>query len=339
VTSQTEAGPLTVGDVGTLATAVLDRVETVIVGKRDALRLVLAGILAGGHVLLEDLPGLGKTLTARCFAQTLGLGFRRLQFTPDLLPADVTGSFLYDQRSHDFTFRAGPIFTNLLLADEINRTPPKTQAALLEAMQERQVSVEGTTYRLDAPFHVLATANPIEHEGTYPLPEAQLDRFLMRVSFGYPNPEQEWGILSRRLSRRREEVELESVVDAPTLVAMQRALEDVTVEDSVGRYIVALTVATRAHPHVLVGASPRGSLALMLLARAVAALSGRDFVVPEDVKQVAVTALAHRITLRPEMWLRRVEPAHVVSHVLGEVPAPVTGAMPRHAGVPAPGRG
>ncbi|GAB3798949.1 hypothetical protein GCM10027605_11470 [Micromonospora zhanjiangensis] len=243
-------------EVGGLARAVLDAVGSVLVGKRDALELVLAGILAGGHVLLEDLPGLGKTLTARSFAQALGLDFRRLQFTPDLLPADVTGSFLYDQRSADFTFRAGPLFTNLLLADEINRTPPKTQAALLEAMQEKQVSVEGVTYRLDPPFHVLATANPIEYEGTYPLPEAQLDRFLLRVSFGYPNRDEEWDVLRRRMSRRREETELEPVVNAATLRGMQAALEDVAVEDSIGRYIVDLTAATREHPSVLVGASP-----------------------------------------------------------------------------------
>src|SRR6266545_4412620 len=263
---------LPVYEVGRLGHAVLDQVGTVLVGKRHALELVLGGILAGGHVLLEDLPGLGKTLTARSFAQALGIEFRRLQFTPDLLPADVTGSFLYDQRNHDFTFRPGPVFTNLLLADEINRTPPKTQAALLEAMQEKQVSVEGTTYRLTAPFHVLATANPIEYEGTYPLPEAQLDRFLLRVSFGYPDREEEWGVLRRRVARRQEESFLDPVVDAGTLVSMQRALEDVMVEDSIGRYIVELTAATREHHQVLVGASPRGSLALLLLSRARAGL-------------------------------------------------------------------
>jgi MoxR-like ATPase len=315
-----------------LARAVLDSVGSVLVGKRESLELVLAGILAGGHVLLEDLPGLGKTLTARCFAQALGLDFRRLQFTPDLLPADVTGSFLYDQRSHDFTFRAGPVFTNLLLADEINRTPPKTQAALLEAMQEKQVSVEGVTYRLDPPFHVLATANPIEYEGTYPLPEAQLDRFLLRVSFGYPTADEEWEVLRRRMARRQEEAQLAPVVDAATLRAMQNALEDVAVEDSIGRYIVALTAATREHPSVLVGASPRGSLALLLLSRARAVLAGRDYVVPEDVKEVAAPALAHRITLRPEMWLRRVDPAFVVGEVLAAVPAPASGALPMYAG-------
>jgi len=327
-----EPDTLAPDEVGRLGAAVLDRVGTVVVGKRDALELVLAGILAGGHVLLEDLPGLGKTLTARSFAQALGIGFRRLQFTPDLLPADVTGSFLYDQRSHDLTFRPGPVFTNLLLADEINRTPPKTQAALLEAMQEKQVSVEGTTYRLEAPFHVLATANPIEYEGTYPLPEAQLDRFLLRVSFGYPAADEEWEVLRRRMARRREEALLEPVVDAPTLLAMQAALEDVAVEDSIGRYIVELTAATREHAQVLVGASPRGSLALLLMARARAALAGRDYVVPEDVKHVAVPALAHRITLRPEMWLRRIDPATVVAEVLSRTAAPVSGALPTYAG-------
>ncbi|MFJ5541198.1 AAA family ATPase [Micromonospora chalcea] len=318
-------------EVGRLARAVLEAVGTVVVGKRDALELVLAGILAGGHVLLEDLPGLGKTLTARCFAQALGLDFRRLQFTPDLLPADVTGSFLYDQSSGDFAFRAGPVFTNLLLADEINRTPPKTQSALLEAMQEKQVSVEGVTYRLDEPFHVLATANPIEYEGTYPLPEAQLDRFLLRVSFGYPTHDEEWDVLRRRIARRREEAEIKPVVDAATLRSMQAALEDVVVEDSVGRYIVALTAATREHPSVLVGASPRGSLALLLLSRVRAVLANRDYVVPEDVKAVAAPALAHRITLRPEMWLRRVDPAFVVGEVLESTPAPASGALPSYA--------
>ncbi|GIE28816.1 MoxR-like ATPase [Actinoplanes italicus] len=318
-------------EVGRLAGAVLDSVGSIVVGKRDSLELVLAGILAGGHVLLEDMPGLGKTLTARCFAQALGLDFRRLQFTPDLLPADVTGSFLYDQRKGDFAFRAGPVFTNMLLADEINRTPPKTQAALLEAMQEKQVSVEGVTYRLDPPFHVIATANPIEYEGTYPLPEAQLDRFMLRVSFGYPTAEEEWSVLQRRMSRRQEEATLSPVVDARTLQLMQTALESVAVEDSIGRYIVALASATREHGAVLVGSSPRGSLALLLLARARAAMAGRDYVVPEDVKDVAIPALAHRITLRPEMWLRQVNPSFVVQEVLTAVPAPASGALPTYA--------
>ncbi|HZM75815.1 MAG TPA: MoxR family ATPase [Candidatus Limnocylindrales bacterium] len=321
-------------EIGKLSQHVLDRVGTVVVGKRDSLELVLAGILAGGHVLLEDLPGLGKTLTARSFAQALGLDFRRLQFTPDLLPADVTGSFLYDQRTHDFKFRAGPVFTNLLLADEINRTPPKTQAALLEAMQEKQVSVEGVTYRLEPPFHVLATANPIEYEGTYPLPEAQLDRFMLRVSFGYPEREEELVVLRRRMGRKREETVLEAVVDAEMLLRMQAGLEEIEVEDSIGRYLVALTAATREHSAVLVGASPRGSLALLLLSRARAAMAGRDYVIPEDVKQVALPALAHRITLRPEMWLKRVDPATVVSDVLAATQAPASGTMPTYSGRP-----
>jgi MoxR-like ATPase len=322
---------LTIPEVGKRCQEVLDAVGAVMVGKRDALELVLAGILAGGHILLEDLPGLGKTLTARTLAQALGVEFRRLQFTPDLLPADVTGSLLYDQRSHDFTFRRGPVFTNLLLADEINRTPPKTQAALLEAMQEKQVSVEGTTHPLPTPFHVLATANPIEYEGTYPLPEAQLDRFLLRVSFGYPDASEEFDVLQRRMSRRREEAVVDPVVDGPTLLAMQAAVEDVVVEDSIGHYLVEIVRATRADERVLVGASPRGSLALLLLARAKAALGGRDFVVPEDVKDLAVPALAHRITLRPEMWLQRIEPDRVVLDAVAGVPAPATGALPTYS--------
>jgi MoxR-like ATPase len=309
---------------------VLTEVEKAVVGKRASLELVLVGILAGGHVLLEDYPGLAKTLTARSFAQALGIGFRRLQFTPDLLPADVTGSFLYDQKTSEFAFRQGPIFTNLLLADEINRTPPKTQAALLEAMQEKQVSVEGTTFPLELPFHVLATANPIEYEGTYPLPEAQLDRFLLRVSFGYPSPDEEWDVLQRRMARQREEIQLDPVVDATRLVAMQQAVETVLVEESVGRYIVSLVNATREHPQVLVGASPRGALALLLAARAKAIVAGRDYVTPEDVKTVGVPALAHRVTLKPEMWLRRVEPADVIRGILDEVPTPVSDALPRY---------
>jgi MoxR-like ATPase len=304
------------------ARRVLDQVSSVVVGKREALTLVLAGVLAGGHVLLEDFPGLGKTLAARCFAQSLGLDFNRAQFTPDLLPADLTGSFVYDQGSHEFAFRQGPIFCGLLLADEINRTPPKTQAALLEAMQERQVTVEGTTFPLAAPFHVLATANPVEYEGTYPLPEAQLDRFLLRVGFGYPSAEEEWDIVHARLARRREEVVLPAVTDAAGLLAMQQAVETVTVDASVGRYCVALVEATRRHPEVLVGASPRGSLALVLCARALAVVQGRDYVLPEDVKAVAKAVLVHRITVKPELWMTTVDGASVVASVLSSVPTP-----------------
>ncbi len=309
-------------EVSALAAAVLDEVQRAVVGKRDQLVLVLSGILAGGHVLIEDLPGLGKTLAARSFAQTLGLRFTRAQFTPDLLPADLTGSFLYDQRSSEFTFRPGPVFTGLLLADEINRTPPKTQAALLEAMQERQVTVEGETFTLEAPFHVLATANPVEYEGTYPLPEAQLDRFLIRVTFGYPTADQEWGVLSRRLEREREEQTLTPVTDAPGLLAMQAAVETVRVEESVGRYCVALAAATRAHHQVLMGASPRGALGLVLMARAFAVVSGRDYVVPEDVKTVAPAVLGHRVTIKPELWMSDVTGASVVRGVLAQVETP-----------------
>jgi MoxR-like ATPase len=316
---------LTTGEVSALAGQVLDEVNRAVVGKRDALVLVLAAVLAGGHVLIEDLPGLGKTLAARSFAQTLGLRFTRAQFTPDLLPADLTGSFIYNQRTTEFEFRPGPLFTGLLLADEINRTPPKTQSALLEAMQERQITVEGQTFPLEAPFHVIATSNPVEYEGTYPLPEAQLDRFLMRVSFGYPTRDQEWGVLSRRLGRRQEEQRLDAVTDSTGLLGMQAAVETVDVEETVGRYCVELAAATRAHPHALMGASPRGALALMLTARADAVIGGRDYVVPEDVKAVAPSVLGHRVTVKPELWMSDVSGSTVVRGVLAEVATPGPG--------------
>jgi MoxR-like ATPase len=311
-----------VSTVSAHAVAILDEVETAVVGKRASLALVLSSLLAGGHVLLEDFPGLGKTLAARSFAQTLGLEFTRAQFTPDLLPADLTGFFVYDQRTAEFAFRRGPIFTGLLLADEINRTPPKTQAALLEAMQERQVTVEGQTFALTEPFHVLATANPVEYEGTYPLPEAQLDRFLMRVSFGYPTADEELDVLRRRIGRQQEAIQLRQVVDATTLLQMQRTVETISVDESLSRYCVALAAATRTHPQVLVGASPRGALALMLTSRSYAVVSGRDYAVPEDVKQVAEAVLAHRITVRPELWMSDVSGASVVRSVLGSVATP-----------------
>ena len=307
-----------------LAGQVLTQVERAIVGKREALQLVLAAVLAKGHVLLEDYPGLGKTLAARSFAQALGLEFTRAQFTPDLLPADLTGSFLYNQQTGQFEFRHGPLFTGLLLADEINRTPPKTQAALLEAMQERQVTVEGETFALPAPFHVLATANPIEYEGTYPLPEAQLDRFLMRVGFGYPSLTQEYDVVRRRLDRRQEEVVLDQITDAAGVLAMQAAVESVSVDESVGRYCVALATATRDHRDVLTGASPRGSLGLVLAARGFAVVRGRDYVIPEDVKAVARAVLAHRITVKPELWMTSVSGRTVVDGVLTDVPTPST---------------
>jgi MoxR-like ATPase len=313
---------MTVEQVGEQAERILDEVERAVVGKRDALESVLLAVLADGHVLLEDYPGLAKTLIARSFAQVCDMDFSRIQFTPDLMPSDVTGSAIYDQRRGDFEFRPGPIFTNLLLGDEINRAPPKTQAALLEAMQERQVTSEGETRPLGRPFVVIATQNPIEYEGTYPLPEAQLDRFLVRIRVGYPDREQEWRMLERRLDRGEDEITLEPVVDRDTLVAMQRAVEQVHVSEPIGYYIVDVIAATRANTQVDVGSSPRGSLAVMKLARCRAALFGRDFVTPEDVKAVAVPALSHRLMLRPELWVRRVRPEEIVLETLETVPTP-----------------
>ncbi|MDQ2584677.1 ATPase [Saccharothrix yanglingensis] len=312
------------GAIATEAKAVLAAVGTVVVGRERSLRLALAAILAGGHVLLEDVPGLGKTLMARSLAQALKLEFTRLQCTPDLLPADVTGSFLYDPADRGFTFREGPLFTGLLLADEINRTPPKTQSALLEAMQERQVTVEGRTFPLPRPFHVLATANPVEYEGTYPLPEAQLDRFLLRLDIGYPPPEEEVEVLRRRLVRQREETEVEPVLDTERLRLLQQGVERVAVDDDVLRYCVDLASATRGHGAVEVGASPRGAQALVLVARALAVLDGRDYVLPEDVKECAVPALAHRLTLRPETWTSGTTGVEVVTELLGRVPGPAS---------------
>jgi MoxR-like ATPase len=305
-----------------LAGSVLDEVELAVVGKREALELVLLGLLGDGHVLLEDYPGLAKTLAARSFAQTLTMDFARIQFTPDLMPSDVTGSSIWNQRDGDFELRRGPVFTNLLLADEINRAPPKTQAALLEGMQERQVTIEGATFPLDRPFLVMATQNPIEYEGTYPLPEAQLDRFLLRTAFGYPSRDDEIEVLGRRADRQTEYVLLRPIVDRDTLLEMQQAVETVHVAESVRGYCVDLAAATRDSQSVAVGASPRGSLALFKLARCKAALAGRDFVLPDDVKAVAVPALGHRLVLRPELWVRRVSAEDVVREVVEGVPTP-----------------
>ncbi|WP_035911795.1 AAA family ATPase [Knoellia sinensis] len=327
---------LTLSEVSDLSTRILTAVEGAVVGKRPSLELVLAGILSGGHVLMEDFPGLGKTLAARSFAQALGIDFARAQFTPDLLPSDLTGAFIYDQRSHEFVFRRGPLFTQLLLADEINRTPPKTQAALLEAMQEGQITVEGETFALEQPFHVLATANPVEYEGTYPLPEAQLDRFLLRVSFGYPAAAEEWEVLRRRVERQQEAQTVPAVTDASGLVAMQEAVETVTVDESVGRYCVRLAAATRSHESLVMGASPRGSLALMLVSRAYAVIQGRDYVTPEDVKAVAHAALDHRVTVRPELWINDVTAASVVTGILSSVPTPLPAEGERRTGFEGP---
>ncbi len=315
---------LTTTDIRTEADAVLNAVGTVVVGRDRTLRLALAAVLAGGHVLFEDVPGLGKTLMARSLAQALGLEFRRIQCTPDLQPADITGSFVYDPADREFSFREGPVFAGLLLADEINRTPPKTQAALLEAMQEKQVTVEGRTFPLPRPFHVLATSNPVEYEGTYPLPEAQLDRFLLRLDIGYPPAEEEAEVLRRRIARQREETVLTPVIDAARLADLQAALERVDVDDDVLRYCVDLAGATRTHRAVEVGASPRGSQALLLVGRALAVLDGREYMLPEDVKECAVAALAHRLTLRPETWSSGVTATQVVTELLGQVPGPAT---------------
>ncbi|MBD0292943.1 MAG: MoxR family ATPase [Jiangellaceae bacterium] len=309
---------------GRRAHEVLDEVSRAVVGKRDVLEMVLLGILSGGHVLLEDLPGLGKTLMARSFAQVLGLELRRVQFTPDLLPSDVTGAPVLDPRTSDLVFRPGPVFTNLLLADEINRTPPRTQAALLEAMAERQVTVDGVSRPLPEPFTVLATDNPIEFEGTYPLPEAQLDRFVMRVKIGYLSARDEALMLRRRLDRKAPEVPLRRIGVPPDLLAMMRSLEDIEVDDDLLDYVVRIVAATREHAHTVVGASPRGALAILALSRGAAVLASRSFVTPDDVKNVAVPALGHRLVLRPELWVRKVSGDDVVAEVLETVATPAT---------------
>ena len=301
---------------------VIDAVRQVIVGKDAVLRQILMGILADGHILIQDNPGLAKTLIAHSFADVLDIEFRRIQFTPDLLPGEITGGYVYNQREAQFEFRRGPLFANLLLGDEINRATPKTQSALLESMQERQVTVEGARFPLAPPFIVIATQNPVEFEGTYPLPEAQLDRFIMRTSVGYPDPDQELEILLRRQERKQDTVALEPVVSHAELLEMQRALEEVHVSEAIARYIVDLARATRADGRIQVGASPRGVFALFKLARAAAVLDERDFATPEDVKSVAAIALAHRLLLQPEHWVRGVSDVSVVEDALATVPTP-----------------
>jgi len=308
--------------VAAVSGSLLDAVEAVIVGKRPVLERVLWAILGDGHLLIEDVPGLAKTLIAKSFAAGLGLSFRRIQFTPDLLPADITGTYVYDRKTSDFVLRRGPIFTQLLLADEINRAPPKTQSALLEAMQERQATLEGETFPLDRPFFVIATQNPIEHEGTYPLPEAQVDRFLLRIDVGYPTREQEVEVLERRRKRRSDDATIEPVTTPDQVRALQAAIEDVHVDPAVEGYMVDIVGATRSHSQVEVGASPRGSLALLKVSRARAAMAGRDFVTPDDVKTVAGPALAHRLILKPDPWIRGVRTATVLADVLAQVPVP-----------------
>jgi MoxR-like ATPase len=314
--------PLGITDVATLSSHIIHEVERAIVGKRPVLEKIMAAALAGGHVLLEDYPGLAKTLIAKSFATALGLSFKRVQFTPDLLPGDITGSYVYDRASGRFELRKGPIFTNILLADEVNRASPKTQSALLEAMQERQVTLEGETMELPEPFLVLATQNPIEYEGTFPLPEAQLDRFLMKLSVGYPAAAEEAEILRRRRERRADELELRQVTSGPELLELRAATEEVYVNPDIERYIVALVGATRQDSRVAVGASPRGSLALLKLARAQAALDGRDYVIPDDVKLFVRPALSHRLILTPDLWMQRRAADEILGGILNAVAVP-----------------
>ena len=313
---------MNLADTAAHAQAIIGEVEKAIVGKRRVLEKMLLAIVSDGHVLIEDYPGLAKTLMAKSFAAALGCDFKRVQFTPDLLPADITGTYVFDRKTTEFVLRKGPVFTNILLADEINRSPPKTQAALLEAMQERQTTLEGETQMLPQPFVVFATQNPIEYEGTYPLPEAQIDRFLLRIGIGYPSKEEEREILNRRILRKEDDVRVGRVSSPEKVLGMQRAIEEVHVDKALESYIVEIASRTRTHPQVEVGASPRGSLALLKLARARAALRGRDFVVPDDVKEVAVEGLAHRLILKPDPWIKGVRTAAVVDEVLASVPVP-----------------
>jgi MoxR-like ATPase len=314
---------MTIPDVAGLSGRVIGEIERAIVGKRLLLEKIMAAVLAGGHVLLEDYPGLAKTLIANSFATALGLQFKRIQFTPDLLPGDITGGYVFDRTQGTFVLRKGPLFANIILADEINRASPKTQSALLEAMQEGQVTLEGETMRLPVPFIVIATQNPIEYEGTFPLPEAQLDRFIMRLAVGYPAPEEEQEILKRRRERQRDEFDLAQVTDAGELLQMRQAVEGVHVDADVERYIVALTAETRARQQVAVGASPRGSLALLKLARAWAALQGRDYVLPDDVRLFVMPALAHRLILEPDLWMKQHAADEILAAILASVPVPV----------------
>ena len=306
----------------------IDEVAKTIVGKRHVLELVTLNILSGGNILFEDYPGLAKSLMAETFSRASGCKFKRIQFTPDLLPSDITGNYVFDQKKVEFTFRPGPVFTNFLLADEINRAPPKTQAALLESMQERQVTVEGVTRKLDAPYIVLATQNPVEQEGTYPLPEAQNDRFMMKMSVGYPSEEEELEVLMRRIQRGRDQVDVRAVTSPEEILDLQRAVELVHIAKPVLQYVVRLVHATRHHPSIHVGSSPRGSLALLKLSRANAALHGRPFVTPDDVKRVAVNGLSHRVILNPEPRIRGVRNEAVIEEILQATSAPVLALIP-----------
>jgi len=309
--------------VSELSRKIIGEVERAIVGKRDLLETIMAAVLAGGHILLEDYPGLGKTLIARSFASALGLDFKRIQFTPDLLPGDITGGYIFNRSRNKFEMRQGPVFTNILLADEINRASPKTQSALLEAMQEGQVTLEGETLKLPDPFIVLATQNPIEYEGTFPLPEAQLDRFMVKLAVGYPTLEEEKEILQRRRKRKQDDLALTQVIKPKQLFEMRAALEEVHVDRDLEGYISALVHATRTDRRVSVGASPRGSLAFLKMARAHAVLARRDFILPDDVKRFAVPVLSHRLLLQPEYWMSQQINGDVIRDVLNSTPVPV----------------
>jgi MoxR-like ATPase len=309
--------------VSTLGKQVIIELERAVVGKRELLEMVMAAALAGGHVLLEDYPGLGKTLIARSFATVLGLDFKRIQFTPDLLPGDITGGYVYNRVENNFELRKGPVFANIILADEINRASPKTQSALLEAMQEEQVTLEGDSMRLPQPFLVLATQNPIEYEGTFPLPEAQLDRFMLKLTVGYPSIGDEKEILHRRHERRQDEVALSKITNAEELLELRAVAETVHVDADLEGYIAGIVHATRSDRRVAVGSSPRGSLAFLKMARAYAALDGRDYILPDDVKRFAVSVLSHRLILQPEYWMSKQVTGEVIRDVLEKTPVPV----------------
>ncbi len=309
-------------EAGQLCKQIIGQVRKVIVGKEAVLERVMLAVLANSHILFEDYPGLAKTLLARSFAMSMGCVFSRIQFTPDLLPADITGTYIYNVKNSEFDLRKGPVFTNILLADEINRAPPKTQAALLEAMQERQTTLDGKTHVLENPFIVIATQNPIEYEGVYPLPEAQLDRFLVKLGLGYPNKMEEVEIMKRRMMRAHEEVLLEPVLDANRIIELQRKVEEIHVDDDVLGYVADIVQATRSHRQVEIGASPRGSLAIFKLARARAVYHGRDYVIPDDVKEVAAPALVHRMIMKAESWVKGTDPKAVVDEVLKTTQVP-----------------
>ncbi|MBK00198.1 MAG: magnesium chelatase [Euryarchaeota archaeon] len=312
-----------INTVSNISNQLMNEVGKVIIGKQENLRRVTVGILSNGNMLLEDFPGLGKTMLSNTFAKALGCKFKRVQFTPDLLPSDIMGTYMYDQKSGEFKLRAGPLFTNILLADEINRAPPKTQAALLEAMEEKQVTIEGITHKLPAPFVVLATQNPIEQEGTYPLPEAQMDRFLMKMSMGYPERAEEKAILARRKIRGKDDHDVEQVTSPKKVVAMQKALETVHVDPAILSYIVELVQRTREDHRVITGASPRASQSLFKTGRAAAAIAGRDYVTPDDIKGITLQVAAHRIVLKPEAKIRGITGMHILRKILSEVPVPV----------------